>query len=733
MNDRKVRRIRKKRIPWKAFIATAFLLAGVIVFFSGGRSKAVTVDVPSEQGTGSGWGDATNSTATSESSESKHVPSKTLTLDAAKKLAYATSVKLDDLNEKLEKKQAEYENKVKSAAIKREYVKHFHWRFLFSMDFPRDLTFEEIRETTYEPMEALEEVRETKKEIEALKLDLNEKVTDLYITIYKGRQSIEMDEERLLIAKDKKAKVAAMVATGEKNDADLKEAEQGVKDIESKIVSTISSTNAACKKLAKLVGFVDDYGNVSDPTLSDYKLLVPYTTDIINKLDRKDLKYLKQHTLDNDSEIYESRANKSLAYIDVTTVYSAISSNMKSGDMAIIAPYYNSVVAGKTINKTKLKQANKQFLKAIDRYWEGSYKIGIWPIRFSFAKTLFKGKADGSWYMQDDPNALYDTILEYYNTTTELKIAESDKEDEVEDAFNTYIGLRNTYTLLQEQRQDKEEGYKESGIQYRLGEIDAAEYNSILDAYEDLQLQELDALTTFSQNVNSFNRLTCGALDKILTGEDFGNEFGTQLVVANNISGASYYIVPKYETLVFDLGISVPEDFKYNITDFELWCDGTKVGERTASDSVITHLMTATANVEKVIIRLYDGDTFIADCEIDPGILQGELLIPAYEGTTELPNQVGSYELTENSDDTTVTFKLIPNAIENMKYFVVYDADGHALISEELCGVDEGIRYPKALEESIDQVVIKCYDADKNYLYDAKADIYARAIIKQTE
>ncbi len=732
MGDGKVRRIRKRRAPQKRYMALlSLLLVGVVTLSSAEPASSVTVDVPEVSNTGSGWGDASDEPAASTAAESTPAPTKTLTLETAKTLAYATSIKLDDLDEKYELKVAAYENAVKAAAITREYVKHFHWRFLFSFDLPRDLTFEEIRETAYEPKEALEEANSVKKDMDDLKFDLNEKVTDLYISIYKGRQSVALAEERLVLANDKVSKVAAMVATGEKNQEDLNEAQQEIKDIESAIAADTTTANAACKQLGKLIGLVDAYGNVTDPTLSEYTLESPYNTKIIDELDRKDLDYLKEYTLDHDSDIAEARSNNSLAYLDVTTVYQALSDNMKYNDMQIIAPYYRDVLAGRTINKRDLKQANKKFLAAVDTYWNGDYKIGFWPILFKIPKVWFKGKSDGTWYMQDDPNALFDTILEYYNTSTELKSASSDKEDTVEGGFNTYIGLRNTYTLLAEQRKEKEASFNEAKVEYRIGEIDAEEYNSILDNYESLQNQELESLTTFSQYVNSFNRMTCGALDKLLNGEDFENEYSAQLVVANSIPGASYYIIPKYDELTFEMGICVPDDFKYNISDFELWCDNIQIGERTATGSVIKHLMKATANVEQVVVRLYDGEEFLADCEIDPGILQGPLYVIEYDGNTQLENQVGVYEFTENEDDTTVTLKLMPNTIENMKYFVVYDTNGVAVGSEELRKVDEGIKYLKALENSLDQVTIKCYDADQNYLYDASLNIYKRALIKK--
>ena len=734
MADQKVRRIRtKKRISPTRMVAVFICAALVVTFFQSSGSNAVEVTVSGTQDAGNGWGDATAnaSKAASQAATAVKLPQKNLSITSCKSMAYATSDKLDALNDKLEEKTANYESKAKAAAVKIEYVKHFHWKFLLSFDFPRDLTFEEIRQTSYEPAAALQEVRQVKEDMKALKMDLNKTVTDLYIEIYKARQSNEMNEERLLLANDKVAKISAMVATGEKNEEDLKEAQQAVKDIESSIVTTTSNHDSNAKKLGKIIGLLDEYGNLSDPTLAGYSLDVPYSTEVISRIDRKDLAWLQRYTLEHDETIYEARGAKSLAYIDVTTTYKAINSNMKAGDMQLIKPFYDAVIAGKTINKRDLKNANKQFLKAVDRYWDGYYKIGFWPLLFKFDKEWFKGKADGTWYMMDSPDALFETILEYATTTTELKNAESDKETEVEDAFNTFIGLRNSLLIIQEQKSEQSEKFKESKIEYRIGELGVEEYNAILKSYEDLQIQELDALTNFSENVNSLNRTTCGALDKLLSGEDFENEFGTQLVVANDIPGASYYIVPEYEDLVFDLGVTAPEDFKYNITHFELWCDNIMIGSRTEVGNTIRHLMEATADVEKVVIRLYDEQNFLADCEINPGVLQGPLLIPEYDSNVDIPNKVGTYEITVPDEGITCTVKLMPDAIENMGYFVLYDKNGKPLAGETKRKVDEGIQYLQEVMESLTEINIKCYDKDEQFLYDAKFDVANSAIIKK--
>ena len=738
MADYRVRRKRtKKGMPVLGMVSALLCAALVVSFFNSSGSSAVQVDVQTTQNTGSGWGDAsatpTSSSAGSATEPTVKIPQKNLSLSNCKNMAYATSEKLDALNDKLTAKTAAYENCVKAVEVKKEYVKHFHWKFLFSFDLPRDLTFEEIQQTTMDPMTALQEAKQVKEEMVALKMDLDQSVSDLYIEIYKARQSNEIDDERLYLANEKVAKIKAMVATGEKNEEDVKEAEQVVKDIESRILSTTRTHDANAKKLGKLIGLLDEYGNLSDPTLAGYKFAAPYRSDIIGKVDRKDLPWMQRYTLDHDSGIFESRGAKSLAYLNVTTVYSAIAGNVQWHDLMIIKPYYDAVIQGRTINKRDLKNANKEFLRAIDRYWDGYYKIGFWPLLFKFEKTMFKGKSDGTWYMQDSPDALFETILENYTANKENKNTESDKEMAVEDAFNVFIGLRNSLLTTQEQKATQYDKWQESKVEYRIGELGVNEYNAVLKAYEDLELQELDSLTTFSENVNSLNRITCGALDQLLGGGDLSNEFGEQLVVANDIPGASYYIVPKYDQLMFDLGVSVPEDFKYNISDFELWCDNTQIGTRTAVGSTIRHLMETTANVETVIIRLYDGQNFLADCQIDPGLLQGPLLIPEYNENEKIDNQVGTYELTTPEEGITCTIKLVPNTIENMGFFVLYDKNGKAIGGDTKRKVDEGIQYLAELKESLADVTIKCYDKDEQYLYDATFDIANSAVIKKVE
>lgn len=746
MKKRRPNRKSKNKITFNKQIAKdvitrvgAMCLAAVILFGAmNGNTEAVSQKISSSPlsgiGANNGWGDSGGGSSTGSTNSNSNTRKKTLTLNAAKKLAYSVSEKRENLEDKVDTKETAYANKVKAIEVKEKYISTFHWKFLFSVELPRDPTLEEIYESSVGPAEKLEEVRMAKHDLKDYKISLDNDVTTYYIEVYKGRQRMDFDKQRLLVAQDVAEQVEAMTATGEKEDSDLKAANASVKELETTISTTQRATNSNAKKLAKLLGLADTNGKKgADPYLETYNLSSPYQTDVLNKLSRDDLPYLQDYTLDNDDSVYEARSSKALGYVAVTTYYSAISKQMKSKDMAIIKPYYEQIISGQQVNRRDFKSTYKTFLTAIDRYWSGKYKIGIWPLKFSFRKTAFKGKGDGQWYMQDNPNALLDSSLEYMEAVKELEEVEDGKKTEVEDSFNTYISLKNALVDVQEQEAEAKTEYEDAKILYRLGELTAEEYNTILSNYENLQTQEMDALTAYSEQVSSLNRLTCGAIDKLMGGEDIDNENGAQMVVANQYPGASYYIIPKYENLEFDIGIVIPEDFDITVTHFELWCDNVRIGEKTEVGSNITHLMTATADVKEVKIRVFDGETAICDCEINPAEYQGPLDIVRYDPNTEDSLVVGTYEIDDSSNDDTVTLKLMPDADDNIKYFVLYDENGTAINSEELKEVGEGVKYLTTLSGSLDTVTIKLYDLDQNYLYDATFDITGKKIVKREQ
>ena len=197
-----VRKYRPKNKKKIFFRAAAFLTALVLIVslvITSSDTGAVSVDVSGGNNTssanGGGWGDA--SASVNNTTSTPHTRrANSLTLSQAKRIAYSVSEKKENLEEKIEKAQTAYANKVKAVDIKNRYISTFHWKFLFSVELPRDPDLTEIYEAAYDPAEKLEELREAQNDLKDYKISLYNDVTNYYIEIYKGRQRIDFDNER---------------------------------------------------------------------------------------------------------------------------------------------------------------------------------------------------------------------------------------------------------------------------------------------------------------------------------------------------------------------------------------------------------------------------------------------------------------------------------------------------------------------------------------------------------
>jgi hypothetical protein len=116
---------------------------------------------------------------------------------------------------------------------------------------------------------------------------------------------------------------------------------------------------------------------------------------------------------------------------------------------------------------------------------------------------------------------------------------------------------------------------------------------------------------------------------------------------------------------MFEFGIYIPEDFETDITHYELWADGYQIGERTSVDKTIRHLMISAKDVEKFVVRVYDGETFVDDCKIDTQVYQGELkIITGYTISDNKSEQIiGSYTVSQTGNDTMVSINLNINLL----------------------------------------------------------------------
>ncbi|MCD8326450.1 MAG: TolC family protein [Lachnospiraceae bacterium] len=113
---------------------------------------------------------------------------------------------------------------------------------------------------------------------------------------------------------------------------------------------------------------------------------------------------------------------------------------------------------------------------------------------------------------KSDSYALYDLVLEYLNTVLTLEDQKAALTESVEEAYEDFVSLCDTYTELQEQIEEMEKDLKLYQVRYRLGELTKEEYQSLTDQTEALELEILNARSEYWQAYYSLNSISNGGL-----------------------------------------------------------------------------------------------------------------------------------------------------------------------------------------------------------------------------
>ena len=430
-----------------------------------------------------------------------------------------------------------------------------------------------------------------------------------------------------------------------------------------------------------------------------------------------------QYTLDNSHTYYTAKVDTQVALAALNTNYSLMQSHYGS-DMSYISQYISNIKSGKKVDTDAFKSAYDQFLNKVDSYWTGRKRI----LFIKIPKEWFKGEMDGIRYVEDDPYILYTNALEYTDALNEQNLTEKDIRSEVENGFENLVVVRNSYTSLSEQVKQLEQELETAMILNKLGELEYKEYKETEDLYREAQINELEALDMYTQTLFSYDRLTCGAITKLLAGEDIsisavsGGESFTDAEAKENIT---YTITTKFEDSVFELNVNVPDDYEPEVTSYELWVNNTQVGERTEAGGTIRHLALVLDSIQETFIRLYNGDTFVADCSIDPSQYKGILKLDNGSNSslgesseeTQVIRQVASYSFLTNRITRMSEITIKANPIENIRYYRIINIDGKALYSDNYISINDTFNYFSFAVKDLEQLRIEFYDNNENLLY----------------
>ena len=636
---------------------------------------------------------------------------KTLNVTQAKTMAMENSSAYQKLQNKLALSQVKYQEAVKSIRLKKKNMASFRWTPLLSFKFPEKPDLAEEFEFTYKPMQIQSEINGLRHEMSVVQYDVYETVGNQFTEAYTLQETIGFYEEQLEMRQEDFKRIRARLLAGCANADDAASLEKAVRSLEQKTAGKVREFEKAKKKLGEQINL---------DVRSGYRFLNPYMeTD----MSRADLAALKEHTLAEDQGFYEVKAAAQLQRIALDTNYSMMRSQY-GGKMDRLDSFLHRVKNGGSIDSGALKAQYDKLLEDVDAPWQGNIKI----LFIKSPKEWFKGQISGVRYVEDEPYTLYTNILEYQEAVKEEADAKKELLDMVEESYDTVITAKNAYDSLKEEVDSLEQEVELALVLNRAGSLSLEELTALQEMYEENQLTLLETLSSYTQALYSLEGLSCGVATSLMYEAGTSPKAaqgGDSLVEEEQIEGASYHIRTYAEENLFEIWISIPEGYGLEITSFELWIDNVKIGERTSLDQRLRHLALDKEQAEKVVLRLYQGDTFMDDCVIDPAEYEGPLSVAGSYGRKEEEDlTVAKYQVQaqENGMMSIAITPVRPAGEEAPAYYSLENQEGKQLFGGSLIPMEQPFTYLSLLNGSLEELKVRFYDGNQGELYQAEFD-----------
>ncbi|MDO4531657.1 MAG: TolC family protein [Bacillota bacterium] len=627
----------------------------------------------------------------------------TLLLSQAKAIALANSDSYRKIKSKIALKEVSYKQAVKSINLKIKNKTTFRWSPLLNFKFPDKLNFEDESQMVYKPLQIKTEITTLKHDLKDEVYGVYEKTEQAFLKVYTLQEKIAFEKRQVEELQKTLQKNQGRLILGLATQNDVDAMEKNIKAAEDKLSQDMIKFENEKEKLGSMLNM--------DVT-TQYTFMNPY---IDADIPRTELEGLIQYTLDNDQTYYDAKLDTALSKTQLETNFNLMKKQYGS-DINIISPYVQQVLNGQKIDSSSFKLSYDKFLTKIDAPWQGTKKI----LFIRFPREWLKGQIDGVRYVEDEPYALYENALEYQDLLAEQNQIKKDLEMQVKDSYESVASARAAYLKLKADLAETKEELQKEKVLNSLGELTFEEYTEYQKQYEDMQMETLEALETYSSLLYSLDRLTCGAVTSYLNGADVTmgtGEGGESYIVDEEAAeGAKYYITSLIEDNMFEFGVYVPDDFETDITHYELWVDDYMIGSRTEIDKTIRHLTLSLTGEERVFVRVYNDTEFVDDCEIDAMSYEGPLDIKGYvvsKSEEAKIREIGSYEVKPKNDMGVVEIELTINGAEDIHYYAVRNNEGVNLLSEEAMPITSAFVYLNFLTREMDTLQIQCYDASK--------------------
>lgn len=640
----------------------------------------------------------------------------------AQGLALANSSDIKKQYNKILLKKMKYAEAVKGIHAKVKNLTSFRWSPLLSFKFPQQLKLTQEYDMNTKPLVLQAEITTLQHGLDDLRYKVLDDVNKAFSEVFILQEKTEFTEEKLVLAQEELSKNKAKLITGHATQNDVDTNEKSVKKLTSDLALQKRSFQTAKVKLKDLTKFDITSGYRFKNPLVDADIPRDYLEKITN------------FTLAGDQSFYESKMAEATALLNLNS-YEALFRNQYGGSMNSINIFINQARQGIEVDNNAFKLTYDEMLKSLDRPWDGRYRI----LFFSFPKEWFKGEISGTRYIEDEMYAVYTACMEYSTARKDRESMEKSLRNEVASSFESLVTARNTYLSLKETLDSTRKELDKLVELNHVGKVEYLEVQDKLEFYQDLQLELLDALATYDGLLYDFDRLTCGAVTNFMKGKSLdldAGKGGDSFVIEELSEKPYYYIHSQISDMLFVFGLTIPEGYEPEITDYEIWYEGTQIGLKTPIDETIRHLTLDYGDTSKLTVRLYNGDKFVDECEVETTVPRDVLKLKGnVPKAVEKPKKLGSYNIKTVAYDklNTSVLSLEVEAGLGIKYYSIESSDGKKIFTQNLLPVTESFNYLTILVASLDTVSIKFYDKGKEEIYKGKFDISTQTIIEASQ
>lgn len=640
---------------------------------------------------------------------------RTLTLEQAQRMALAASPEITKQNNAITLKRMKYVEAVEGIKSKIKNLTTFRWSPLLSFKFPEQLTMQEEYELNVKPLTLQAEIDTMVHRLDDLEYEITHKVTGQFYDVYLLQETTAFTQARLDDAAEQLKRNNAKLKTGDATQTDVNRSKSAVEELTSTLSSQMREYEAAKEKLSDTIKVDISTG---------YKFANGFKTAVIP---REQLESLTLYTLEHDQNFYEVKTQTSVATINLNS-YESLMRNEYGSKLNYIQNYINMAKQGMDVDYSAFQLKYREMLTALDKPWAG--RIRIWFIRFS--REFLKGEIDGTRYIEDEMYAVYTACMDYGAAVKEQTATEKELRQQVRDSYESLVTAWNTYESLQVLAAEAGETLEKVRALNRLGKATYTEVADEQTAYQTAQQDALDALGDYNQMLSEFNRLTCGAAGKYMKGTGLDlevGEGGDAFSVLDPINEPYYYIYTSVADLTFYFGVSIPEDYEPAVDSFEIWYDGTQIGERTAVGTELRHLALDYQETSTLLVRLYQGDTFVDECEIDTAVPRDRLDI-ALEKVEEEDRVIGTYSVstTLQGNVSVSELKLRINAVEGAAAYTLSYGEGGIYTSDQR-STNESFIYLTLLISSLENVTLNLFNSAGELVAQAAFDPSTQEII----